>query len=88
MRVALRVRPRSGRTSVGGNHNGALVVRVREPAADGRANEAAMRALAAALGVPRRTITLVSGATARSKVVEVDGGEPALAAVVEDLKRA
>jgi uncharacterized protein YggU (UPF0235/DUF167 family) len=87
VRIAIRVRPRSDRTEVGGSHDGSLVVRVREPAVDGRANEAAMRALAAALGVPRSALLLVSGGRARTKVVEVAGADPALPRVVEGLKR-
>ena len=79
MKIAVRVRPRSARTEVGGRHGEALVVRVREPAAEGRANEAAVRALAASFGVPRRAVRIVSGATARQKVVEIDGDERDLA---------
>jgi uncharacterized protein len=76
VRVTIRVRPGSGRTAVGGSHDGALVVRVGERAVDGRATEAALAAVATALGVRRRQLRLVSGATSRTKVVEVDGGDP------------
>jgi uncharacterized protein len=72
MRAAIRVRPGSGRTVVGGRYDEALVVRVRERAVDGRATESALRALADALGVRRAGVTLVSGATSRTKVVEFD----------------
>jgi uncharacterized protein len=74
VRVVLRVRPGAGRTSVGGSIDGALVVRVGAPAVDGRATEAALRAVAEAFGVRGRAVTLVSGATSRTKVVEVEGG--------------
>jgi len=53
-----------------------LIVRVVEPAVDGRANRACVDALAAALGVPRRAVRIVAGAGSRSKVVEVDGADP------------
>ena len=75
LRVPLRVRPGAGRTRVGGSYDGALVVRVSAPAVDGRATEAALAAVAAAFGVRRSAVTLVSGATSRSKVVAVDGGD-------------
>ncbi|MCZ2815679.1 DUF167 domain-containing protein [Modestobacter sp. VKM Ac-2984] len=74
MRVAIRVRPGASRTGVGGEHDGALVVRVSARAVDGKATAAALAAVAAAFGVRRSAVTLVSGATARSKVVDVDGG--------------
>ncbi len=72
MRAAIRVRPGSGRTVVGGRYDDALVVRVRERAVDGRATEAALRALADALGVRRGGVGLVTGTTSRTKVVEFD----------------
>ncbi|MGO9030115.1 MAG: DUF167 domain-containing protein [Acidimicrobiales bacterium] len=86
MRVTVWVRPRSGRTAVGGDHGGALVVRVRAAPEDGRATEEALRALAEALGVRRGALTLRSGHTSRTKVVEVDGVETALARSVEQLR--
>ena len=53
MRVSIRVRPGSARTAVGGEHGGALVVRVTAPAVDGRATEAALAAVAGAFGGAR-----------------------------------
>lgn len=86
MRVAIRVKPGSGRTVVGGRYDGALVVRVAERAADGKATEAALRALAETLGVRRADVRLVTGATSRTKVVEVDAEVDAeVAARVEAL---
>jgi uncharacterized protein YggU (UPF0235/DUF167 family) len=75
VRFSIRVRPGAGRTAVGGEHDGALVVRVSVPAVDGRATEAALAAVAEALGVRRRQVRLVSGVTSRTKVVEVDDGD-------------
>jgi len=75
--VTVRVRPGSARTHVGGEHDGALVVRVQARAVDGAATEAALRALADAFGVARRDVRLVSGARSRTKRVAVDGGDPA-----------
>jgi uncharacterized protein YggU (UPF0235/DUF167 family) len=71
MRVTIRVRPGAGRTSVGGAHDGAVVVRVRERAVEGKATSAALAALATALGVRRGDVTLVTGSRSRTKVVEV-----------------
>lgn len=62
---------------MGGGHDGALVVRVSAPAVDGRATAAALSALADAFGVRRRAVTLVAGATSRTKIVDVAGADPA-----------
>ena len=76
VRIALWVRPGSARPGVGGEHNGALVVRVSAPAVGGQATEAALAAVAAAFGVRRRAVTLVAGAVLMSPEVAVaSGGE-------------
>jgi uncharacterized protein len=66
---------------VGGEHGGALVVRVSARAVDGAATAAAMAAVAAAFGVPKGAVSLVSGAASRTKILDVTDGNPA------DLKR-
>lgn len=80
VRVSMWVRPGSARPGVGGEHAGALVVRVGPRAVDGKATEAALAALAAAFGVPRGAVTLVAGATSRAKIAEVAGADPAVLA--------
>lgn len=79
MRVAIRVKPGSARTLVGGRHGDALVVAVTARAVDGKATEAALRAVADAFDVKRRDVTLVSGAASRDKVVDISGETGALA---------
>lgn len=72
----LHVRPRARRAEVGGVHADALEVRVREAPEDGRANAAVCAALAAALGLRRADVELVSGLQARRKRVRL-AGDPA-----------
>lgn len=48
-----------------------VLLRVTAPPADGAANEAVLRLLAAALGRPRRDLTLLRGATARIKLIGI-----------------
>jgi uncharacterized protein (TIGR00251 family) len=69
----LHVRPRARQAHVGGEHAGALEVRVREPAQDGRANAAVIAALAGALEVARADVELVGGLQSRRKRVRVRG---------------
>jgi len=63
---------------VGGARNGALVVRVSARAVSGQATKAALAAVAAAFGVRRRDVTLVSGTTSRTKILDVEGADPAM----------
>jgi len=80
MRITIRVRSGSARPGVGGEHDGALVVRVSAKAVDGKATEAALAAVADAFGVRRSAVGLVSGGSSRVKIVEVAAGDPRLLA--------
>ncbi|HET9656351.1 MAG TPA: DUF167 domain-containing protein [Kineosporiaceae bacterium] len=85
MRFEVRVRPGASRTKVGGRYREALVVAVTARAVDGKATEAALCAVAEALGISRRNLRLVSGATSRTKVVEVEGQDSRVAARLAEL---
>ena len=78
VRITVRVHPGSSRPGVGGEQDGALVVRVTKRAVDGEATAATLAALAAAFGVSRHDVTLVAGARSRMKIVDVAGADPAL----------
>jgi uncharacterized protein YggU (UPF0235/DUF167 family) len=76
VRITIRVKPGSARPGVGGEHAGALVVAVSARAVDGKATAAALAAVADAFGVRRSAVRLVSGAASRTKIVDIDGGDP------------
>lgn len=69
-RLEVRVTPGASRDEVR-IVDRAVHLRVTAPPADGVANEAVLRLLAAALGRPRRDLTLLRGATARTKLVGI-----------------
>lgn len=71
VRIEIHVRPGSSARRVGGTYDGALLVRVPEPADRGRATAAALRAVAEALAVPPGTVRLVRGASSRRKQIEI-----------------
>ena len=72
-RLRVRLTPRGGADRVDGVTDGALRVRVAAAPVDGAANDALERLLARELGVPRTSVRIASGASARTKMVEVDG---------------
>jgi uncharacterized protein (TIGR00251 family) len=88
MRVNVRVYPAAARTEVGGRYGTAdppvLIVRVKAPAVDGRANLAVIEVVAKAFGVRRREVDIVSGRASRTKTVEVTGADPAVLALLLD----
>jgi hypothetical protein len=77
LRIPIRVKPGSSRTKVGGRYGEeSLIVAVTAKAIDGAATEAALRAVAEALGMPRRAVVLIIGATSRDKVLGVSSEDP------------
>jgi uncharacterized protein len=78
VRITIRVRPGAAHPGVGGQHDGALVVRVSARAVGGQATAAALAAVAEAFGVRRHEVTLVTGGSSRTKVIDVADGDPAV----------
>jgi uncharacterized protein (TIGR00251 family) len=72
-RLALRVAPGARRTEVLGRHGDGWKVSVAAPPERGRANAELVRLLARELAVPAARVTVVRGAAARDKVIEIDG---------------
>ena len=76
IRFAVRLTPRGGADRVEGvSEEGVLLVRVAAPPVEGAANEALLKLIAHELDIPPRTVRVVSGATARQKLVAVSGVE-------------
>jgi uncharacterized protein (TIGR00251 family) len=75
--LRLRVAPGRARTQVEGRHGDAWKLSVTAPAEGGKANDAVLALLAATLRVSRSAVSLVSGRSARSKVVRLTGLEAA-----------
>jgi uncharacterized protein (TIGR00251 family) len=76
--ISLRVTPRGGRDDIDGietlaNGRSVVKVRVRAIAEGGEANRAVTELLAEVLGVPKKSVRLLSGATSRIKQIAVDG---------------
>jgi uncharacterized protein (TIGR00251 family) len=71
--LPVRVHPGARSNAIAGVHDGALKVSLTTPPTDGRANQALIAFLAAELRIPRARITLVTGATSRSKSLQIAG---------------
>ncbi|MEZ5727898.1 MAG: DUF167 domain-containing protein [Burkholderiaceae bacterium] len=74
--VSVLAQPKASRTGVAGIHDGHLKLRVQAPPVDGRANDAIQAWLADALGVARRDVRLLRGASSRRKVFAVSADVP------------
>ena len=76
MRVPIHLTPGAGVDRIEGVRDGRLRVRVGARPVDGAANEALLRLLAAELGLSRSHLALRSGASSRTKLVQVEGIDP------------
>jgi uncharacterized protein YggU (UPF0235/DUF167 family) len=88
--VAVRLTPKGGRDAIDGVHKLAdgravLAVRVRALPAEGEANEALIRLIAKAAGVPSRDVTLIAGATGRLKRLAISGHGPTVITALEKI---
>lgn len=67
------VQPRASRLRIGPVQGERLKIAVTAPPVDGAANKAVVEAVAKALGVAKRDVTVTAGATGRRKTVRVVG---------------
>jgi hypothetical protein len=73
MLLTVRVTPSAGRDALLGWQDDTLRLSVAAPAQRGKANEAVLRLLSVALGLPRDRLRIVRGQTSRRKVIAVEG---------------
>ncbi|WP_244710578.1 DUF167 family protein [Rhizobium cremeum] len=78
LRLAIRLTPNAGRDALEGleeNADGEVYLRARVTSVPekGKANKALIALLAKTLGVSKSSISIVSGETARQKILRIDG---------------
>jgi uncharacterized protein (TIGR00251 family) len=71
--LLVKVIPRAGTTKTAGIRDGRLLVRLAAAPVEGAANDALIGFLAEALNLPRRSITLLAGASSRNKHLKIAG---------------
>jgi uncharacterized protein (TIGR00251 family) len=72
MRIQVKVKPNSRTEEVSQEEN-SFTVKVKEPAREGKANQAVIKLLADHFGVPQSQVRILSGFGSRNKTVEVAG---------------
>ena len=88
--LAVRLTSKGGRDAIDGIEHTAdgravLKARVAAPPSEGEANDALIRLIAKAVGVPPRDVNLAAGATARVKRLTIAGDPARLMAALEKL---
>ncbi len=72
MKISVTVKPNSKVEEVVSGFDG-LIVRVKEPPKEGKANKAVIALLAGFYNVPRSNVNILSGQGGRKKIVEIRG---------------
>jgi uncharacterized protein (TIGR00251 family) len=70
VKIQVNVKPNSKTEEVSREGN-SLVIKVKEPPKEGKANQAVIRLLARHFGVPQSRINITSGIRSKNKVIEV-----------------
>lgn len=78
LRLSVRLTPNAGRDQVDGvevnaNEEAHLKAKVTAVPEKGKANKALIALLSKAIGVPKSSISVISGETARQKILRIDG---------------
>jgi uncharacterized protein len=75
-RIQVKVHPRAKRSAVAGRLGDAWKLDLAAPPAEGKANEECIRFLAELAGIPRSRVRIITGATARTKLIDIEGVNP------------
>ena len=72
-RVTIKIRAGARKTGFADRLGDAWKLQVAAPPVDGKANEAIVRFLGKLLSVPASSVRIVSGFTAATKIIEIEG---------------
>ncbi len=90
VRLSVKLTPNAGRDGIDGTEVGAdgealLKARVTAVPEKGKANKALIELLAKSLKLPKSSISVISGDTARKKILRIDGDTEEIAARLQAL---
>ena len=72
MKIRVKVRP-SSKTEELNREGDSFIVKVKEPAKEGKANQAVVKLLAEHFNIPKSQVRILSGFGSSNKVIEVAG---------------
>jgi uncharacterized protein (TIGR00251 family) len=71
-RISVKVHPRAKRTALAGRFGEAYKLDLAAPPVDGKANDECIRFFAELARVPRSRVRIVTGASGRMKLIEIE----------------
>lgn len=73
MKIAISVKPNSGKSEIEKLDDGSFVVRLKSAPVDGKANEELVRLLSKYFHVPQTSICITRGSNGKKKIVDILG---------------
>ncbi len=70
--LRVKVKPNSKQQAIRQEEDGSLTVHLKSPPVDGKANQELIQLLAKELGMPKSCIRIKTGATSKTKLIEID----------------
>ena len=77
VRLEVYIQPSASKTELAGMHGSSIKIRIAAPPVENAANYALIEFIAERLGIAKRCVRLISGATSRKKVLEIDDASAA-----------
>jgi uncharacterized protein (TIGR00251 family) len=68
----VKVKPNSKQQKIAEQEDGSLIVHLKSPPVDGKANEELIKLLAEKFNVPKSAIRIKTGVSSRQKLIEID----------------
>lgn len=72
MNISVKVKPNSKENKIEKVRGNEFILRVKQAAKEGRANEAAVKLLSEFFDIPKSRIAIISGHKSRDKIISVD----------------
>lgn len=72
MKRQVKVKPHSKQQKIEEAADGSLTIHLKSPPVDGKANEELIKLLAERFNVPKSSISIKSGLSSKTKLVEID----------------
>lgn len=84
IKISVKVQPNASKCEIAGVIDNALKIKLDVPPVEGKANEKCIKFLSKLLGVPKTSISIVSGEKSRTKVLLIKGDTGELSRTVRE----
>jgi len=85
IKLSVKIVPNSSKCEIVGIVEDSLKIKLDVPPVEGKANEKCIKFLSKVIGVPKTSITIVSGETSKNKILFIKGNAEELSLKIQNL---